>query len=601
LHAYLAKLTTPPLTRGQKLLLGALCVIVAISRWFALSTSQLDWDESLFMGGVRSYNVIAQHPHPPGYPLFILFAKGVHLFVPSEFRSLQAVVAIASFLLFPATFFFLRELRLDFRVAISGAVLTAFLPTAWYYGGTALSDIPALCAAITASALFLAGARHPRAWIAGALIAGVAGGIRPLHVIIVAIPAIVGAIAMRRPRTVLAGCAVFAAVIAASYIGAAAATPNPPWGYLDQIRKTSKHIETIDSFNFAGRPPLRNLAAMFFLYSHRGGRAGLALVVLAIVGTIRLTRDPGPGTLVLAMFVPIAIVSWMMFDTTAVTRYGLAYVMLYSIGAALGIDVLVRRNAALTALIVTVLAAMLIAWTRPALDLVHHHASPPIVAMQWFRSNVPPVGPHLYLDDSLGYHFYNLTGYDMKFFQTYDQIPAGAYVAGNYCVVDRRTIQPHVHYFSFPRGRLDHLARDSYFEISVIPMDAMIRFEDGWYQDEYDQLRTTGWRWMRGSSVTFFPPIGSDGVLKLNFYVPLDALLHPPTLRMSWNGQLIDQLICSQSTNERRYVLPSRKDGPNECRIVVDEVAHGKGDPRELGLKLLDVTWERTDGLAYGF
>src|ERR1700682_3452229 len=120
------------------LLLGVLFVVVAVSRWFALSTSQLDWDESLFAAGVRNYDVTAQHPHPPGYPLFMLLAKSVRLVVHDDFRSLQAVVAVASFLLFPATFFLLRELRLRFRIAISGAVITAFLPTVWYYGGTAV-------------------------------------------------------------------------------------------------------------------------------------------------------------------------------------------------------------------------------------------------------------------------------------------------------------------------------------------------------------------------------------------------------------------------------------------------------------------------------
>jgi hypothetical protein len=244
---------------------------------------------------------------------------------------------------------------------------------------------------------------------------------------------------------------------------------------------------------------------------------------------------------------------------------------------------------------------MLIVWTRPALEIVHHQASPPVMAMRWVQSNVPPVGPRLFLDDSLGYHFYNLTGYHMDFFHTYDEIPGNAYVAGNYCLADRRTIQPHVHYFSYPRGRLDHIARDTYFEVSIIPMDAMIRFSDGWYQDEYDQPRTTAWRWMRGSSVAFFPAIGADGVLNLKFYVPLDALPRPPAVRISWNGKLIEKIICTQPANERRYVLTSRTDAPNECRIEVDEVAHGKGDPRALGLELLAVSWERKDGLAYGF
>src|ERR1700730_17083573 len=102
--SYLRRLTAPPppLSRGQTLLLGALCFVVAISRWYALSMSQLDWDESLFALGVRTYDVTAQHPHPPGYPLFILFAKIARLAIHDDFRSLPAVVAVSSFLFFLA-------------------------------------------------------------------------------------------------------------------------------------------------------------------------------------------------------------------------------------------------------------------------------------------------------------------------------------------------------------------------------------------------------------------------------------------------------------------------------------------------------------------
>ena len=586
-----------------------MCVVAGISRWFAVSKSQLDWDESLFALGVRKYDVALQHPHPPGYPLFMLLAKIVRLAVADDFRSIQIVVVAAAVLLFPATFFLLRELRLNFRVAITGAVITAFLPTVWYYGGTALSDIPALCAVVFASALLLAGARDPRAWIAGMFVAGIAGGIRPLHVAIAAVPAIIGAAAMRRPRTIMNGCAVFALVTAASYAGAAMATSNPPWGYLREIGVTTRYIGSTDSFSNATRPPLRELAPRFFVHAHGGGRAGFALIVLAILGLAEATirRRVSVG-IILAMFVPIAIASWMMLDQTAATRYALAYVMLYSVLAAYGIDVLVAivrnptvRNAIAAAVTITLTLAM-IAWTRPALAIVHHQAAPPIAAMQWIRANVPAVGPRLWVDASAGFHAeHELAGYDVHRFDSYDQIPADAYAPGNYCLVDRRTLQPHFHYFSFPRTRLPQIARDMYFESSLIPMNAMIRFGEGWYPEESDGERTHAWRWMQESSSTLFPPIGSDGILRLKFYLPLDALPRPTKVTVIWNGNVIEQSFCKDSNNDRRYVLPSRAESPNECRILVDQVARLKEDPRLFGLELFSVSWERADGLRYGF
>jgi hypothetical protein len=598
-----------PLQRPQKLLVAALCAAVAISRWFALSTSQIDWDESLFAGAVQEYDVVAQHPHPPGYPLFILFAKVARLVISDDFRSLRAVAALSSLFLFPAVFFLLRELRFPFRIAISGALITSFLPTVWYYGGTALSDVPALCAVVIASALLLAGARNPRAWLAGMFVAGIAGGIRPLHVVIAAVPAIIGAAALRRPRTLVSGCAVFGLVVAASYAGAAFASKNPPWGYLQQIEATTHNIESMDSFNNVSRPPLRKLASMFFVHSHRGGAAGLALLGLAAIGAVEAVgRRRVSIWIVLAMFVPTAIVSWMMLDLTAVTRYGLAYVMLFPVVGAYGIDVLARlsRNETaqntVMACAVTLVVAATIAWTWPALALVRHQPSPPVAAMRWIRTHMAPAGPQLYLDDSLGYHAgHELPGYDTHFFNKYDQIPPEAYVAGNYCLVDRLTIQPHARHFRFPPGRLEEIARYVYFEVSVIPMDAMIRFGEGWYQDENDGERARAWRWMQRSSTTLFPPIGSNGVLRLRFHIPLNALPRPPQLTVTWNGKVIDESVCREYDNDRRYVLASRADAPNECRIVVDEAGGTKDDPREFGLQLFGVSWERADGLQYGF
>jgi hypothetical protein len=620
-HAYLRQLTTPPpaLTRGEKWLLGALSVVVAVSRRYALSKSPLDWDESLFAGGVREYNVLAEHPHAPGYPLFILFAKILRVVVRDDFHALQAVASIASLLLFPAAFFLLRELRFRYRVAIAGAIITVFLPTVWYYGGTALSDVPALCAAVVASALLLAGGRSPRAWILGMGVAGVVGGIRPAHLLIVVVPAALGMLASGAPHPApLAppsprlrgeGLGVFVVIVVASYLGAALATEDPPWGYVHKIGQMVHHIGGTDSFQNVSRPPLPKLVPMFFAASHRGGRAGLALLLLAAIGiaegTIRRRVNVG---VVLAMFVPTAVASWMMLDTTAVTRYGIAYAMLYSVCGACGIDVLARaaRNArvqqALAAAGTLLVVLPLINWTRPALALVRHQVSPPIAAMRWLRKNVPAAGPTLYLDDGLHFHaWYELAGYDTQFFGAVSDLPSEAFAAGNYCVVDWLTLQPHARVFRFPRTRLAQIAREIYFETAIVPMQSMVRFGDGWYQDEYDPPRTVAWRWMRESSTMLLPPLPANGILHLVFHVPADVMPRPPKLTIIWNGTVIDEHMCINLDYDRRYVLASRHGAPNECRIVLDETVQPKNDARRLALQLGDISWERVDGLPYGF
>jgi len=607
---YLRELTTPPLplSRGQRWLFGALFAVVAVSRRYALSKTPLDWDESLFACGVREYDVLAEHPHAPGYPLFILFGKLARLVVRDDFHALQTVASLASLLLFPAVVYLLRELRFRARVALIGAVITVFLPTVWYYGGTALSDVPALCGAVAASALLLAGARNPRAWVAGMFVAAVTAGIRPAHIVIAAIPALLGSTALRR-KTIVAGCALFAAVVLARYSGAAFATQNPPWGYLSKFAEMTGHIRGTDSFQNVMRPPLPKLAAMFFVTVHRGGRAGLALLGLAALGLAEgAVRRRVNVAVVAAMFAPLAVASWLMLDISAVTRYGLAYVMLYSVAAACGIDALARvvRNAAIQHAIATAGAALLVLplinWARPALSLARHRPSPPVEAMRWVRTNVPAVGPSLYLSDLLHFHaWYQLPGRDVHYFNSDDEIPASAFVAGNYYLTDGVTLQPHARLFRFPQTRLAQIARTAFFDISVVPMASMIHFGNGWYGDEYDAGHEHPWRWMQERSTMWLPPLGSDGVLHMVYHVPLDGLRHPPKLKIIWNGTVIEDGVCKDFDYDRRYVLRSRAGVQNECRIVLDEAATAANDLRHFGLQLWGISWERTDGLPYGF
>ena len=100
---------------------------------------------------------------------------------------------------------------------------------------------------------------------------------------------------------------------------------------------------------------------------------------------------------------------------------------------------------------------------------------------------------------------------------------------------------------------------------------------------------------MQRSSTTLFPPIRSNGVLRFSFHIPLNALPRPPALTVTWNGRVIEQGLCRDLDNTRQYVVPSRADAANECRITLDEAAQTKEDPREFGLQLISVSWEPSD------
>jgi hypothetical protein len=604
---YLRELSQPPapLTRREKFVFWALFLITAGTRFLARSRSPLDWDEAIFCSGMREYDVVPHHPHPPGYPLFILAAKTLQLIFRDDFRSLRAVATIAAILLFAAVFFLCRELRFRFASSLAAAILTSFLPTVWYYGGTALSDIPALCAVIAASGWLLAGGRTPAAFVAGMFLLGIAGGIRPQHVLI-GIPAlIVGAIVSRNVRVVAKGLLVFALVVAASYTGAAFFSSNAPRGYFEQVRGTAEHIGQTDSYRNPARIPLRDLAEPFFITPFRGGRAGRFVLLLAIAGIVDgLLRRRVAVWLLLMMFVPTAIVSWTMLDTSALTRYALAYGMLYTVCAAAALDGLSHVVSATARPAIVVIASMAIAvalaiWTWPALTLVASQTSPPAAAMAWIRSNVPHAGTRVFVAGGLSYHSeYALAGYNVSFFSDYEEIPDDAYAPGNYCIVDRVPLQPNARVWRYPHKRLVEIARESYFDVSVMPMNAMVRFESGWFGDEY--TADNRWQWMAQKSVTRLPALPITGELSIKAFVPVKSMPHAPTVTITWNGAIIERGLSGESL-DRKWILPSQPGQANELRIEVDTVAPPSArDWRAFGLQLFEISWSRTDGLPYG-
>jgi hypothetical protein len=144
-----------------------------------LPQSLEDLDSVNFALGIRDFDVANHQPHPPGYPLFMLAAKMLHLVVESEAHvlSLLNILAGAAGIVALAVFF----RRLDSghdqadRHTLAATVMTATAPLYWFTASRPLSDLSGLAAAIGVQALALAG---PASLPAAALLAGLASGIR---------------------------------------------------------------------------------------------------------------------------------------------------------------------------------------------------------------------------------------------------------------------------------------------------------------------------------------------------------------------------------------------------------------------------------------
>jgi hypothetical protein len=582
-----------PLTPLQKRILLVLSIVVAATRLLAVARSLNDWAEALFSLGVKEYDVTHHWPHPPGYPLFIAAAKAVHLLGVNEFRSLQTIVVLGAFFLFPALFFFARELGFDFGTSICGAALFAFLPNVWIYGGTGFSDIPAATLGFTACALLLAGRRSTRAYLLGAIVLGIAAGFRLPNLVIGAVPALLATWYRLRARDLgaVAGAIVLGGAIAGgSYLGAALAS-----GTLEDYRKVvvaqQQYVHDVDSWHNPGRAPLRDAAKTFFLWPIMQRQHMTWLTAFAIIGILgAAVQRRWPLLLPLAIFGPLMITSWLNLDIEAAGRYAIAYVAVHALLAAYGLRVIARK-AVIQAALAAAMAMVFAVWTWPGLTLQRTSEAPAAAALLWVQRNVPKGSP-VYVHGALGPHArYLLPDHQTSF---YEDIETIAQVTADAWAVEPAIVESAPRTFIWPRTNpLWKVLRRRNFESSVVRLASVIEFGNGWYSPEGTGAEI--FRWMGRESFSTLPPMPNGGVLSMRMYVPIDTI-PPPAIEVWLNGALVERFMGAQANMARSWTLPSRKDAPNELRIVTSGVAvpskvRASGDSRELGLRMDGMSW----------
>lgn len=577
------------MTPFEKRLLLVVSIVVALTRFLAVARSINDWDEGLFSMGVAEYDVNRHHPHPPGYPLFVATAKAFHLLGLNEFRCLQVVVLLGACLLFPALVMFAREIGFDFATSMCGALIFVFLPNVWVYGGTGFSDVPAATLGIGASALLLRGRRDARAYLLGAVVLGIAAGVRLPNLLIGAIPALVATVHRVRARDFRAvAAAIFlgGAIVAGSYLGAAFSSGTLE-EYRTRLQEQSEYVRTVDSWRNPHRPPLRDVAKEFFLHPVQQKQQMTGLAVLALLGIAgALARRRWALLVLLAIFGPPMVLAWLNLDIAAAGRYAIAYMPMHALFAAHGLRVIGRRAAVQTVLAVAV-ALVFAVWVWPALRLQRTTDPPAIAALLWIRDNVPET-TGVYVQGGLGPHAtYLLPKHRLTFYERSEEISR---IGANTWVVDTRAL-PGARNFVWPRTNpMWKIIRRRNFEAAVVSLQSLIEFGEGWHLAEGEGANT--FRWMGKESRAELPPIPAGGILTMRLFVPIDTIQPPPTIEVWVNGALLQRFVGNEAFMTRSWRVPSRTDAPNELRIVTtDVVVPGNGDTRELGLRIDALSW----------
>ncbi|HEV7923518.1 MAG TPA: hypothetical protein VGR02_22260 [Thermoanaerobaculia bacterium] len=594
-----------------------LSILIAATRFLALSRTLWDWDEALFSMALHDYNVAAHHPHPPGFPLFVALARLIRLVGASDFRALQTVTMLGALLAFPALWLLARTLKLPPVTAAVAATLFSFLPNVWYFGGTAFSDVPAVVAVIASAALLLRG-EDRRSYLLGCLLLGVSVAFRPQNVMLGMWPFLWGSFrraassgeragvpgrgllpaARRWPLAdVLLGGAIAASIIIAAYGGAALATGVTD--YRNAVEAHRQYVLKIDSYHNPGRPPLLEMWRDFTIDPYHAGKVSTIIGVFAALGLLRFRAGTRHALLT---FGPFFFFAWLMLDVTSLSRLSIGYIPLLALLAAEGMrtvaELVPHARAAAIIQVVFLLAILgrLVPWTASALGEPRRHDSPPYAASMWVRRHLDRSKVTVYVHGSMGpFAEYLLGDYrqvpvpdDFRIDQISDARDAWLITVGASAATDAVN-------FRRPHGRLWNINHHGYFEASVQPLADRAHFLEGWYGEE--STEDHAWRWMSGRSTILLPALHGNGELTMRFYVPLDALPRPPQVTITFNGAPVETLTASTSEVARTYTLTSRTGAPNELRIETDGVVNparlGKGgDTRDLGLQLRGLTWK---------
>lgn len=469
-------LAPEPMTRAERTTVIIAACLVAFTRLLAVARGPWDWDEMLFLLGLRDYDVALHHPHPPGFPLFMLLARALVSLGIEPFRSLQAINLTAAVVIIPAMVFLGRELRLPFGTNIGAAVLFAFFPNVWFFGGSGFSDVAAIVLAVVAIAMLLRGARSSNAFIGGALLLAAAAGLRPQNLLVGLLPLVIATWYRWRARrigVVIAGAVIIAVVVVVSYAGAVAATGDWP-RYRDAVLAHQRYLAEVDSFVSPTRPSLLRIADDFFVRPFRISPINVALTALAVISLVSAAwRRRRPVLIAAGAFGPFWILAWLTLDFHSASRFSIGYMPLLAIlvaDAVMQIGSLIGRAQArrlFTAGLIAGLTAPMAFWAWPGISLVRTELSPPMQAMAHLRSAARP-GTTIYVQKRMRPFAEYFLG-DLRLEHLEEGTPPAASAPSLYLregvsgVPDAKT-------FAWPRDPLWNIARRRYFAVAVVPI-----------------------------------------------------------------------------------------------------------------------------------
>jgi len=574
-----------PLTRRQRTIVALAALFCAATRFLAMARSLWDWDEALFTMAMRDYDVTLHHPHPPGFPVYIAMAKLLRLVVADDFRALQSVNLIAGVLVFPAMFFFARELRLKFSTCVAAGALFAFFPNVWFFGGGAFSDVPSIVLVLFAVTFMLKGTHGRNAYWLGTLLLALAIGIRPQNLLVGLIPGIL-ATRKRRWWEILVALLIGIVVVGAAFGGAIYFTGEFDQ-YVRMVREHGDYIARIDSFRAEARPPLWRIFDRFFVKQYQSPVLSVIASLFVVISVVGAIRERNRSLLLNALaFVPFAIFAWLMLDRFSISRFSIGYQPMFAVFLADGIRRVARQREWMLA---AALTTAFFVFTFPALKSVRNEVAPTIVAASTAAQRIDPDREQLFVGHTM-LVFMDLVAPGMPYTRVVDDRAMPLDARENaWLLAEITTTKEEGLLFRRERNALWNISRRHYFDIKLAPVEARPRFISGWYAPE--SMETNQWRWMRGHSVTLLPPLRGEALLRMHVGIPSE-LIAGNFVTVKLNGRVVERIPVTGDSLERDFrVDPAPRGLPNVLELSIDRTVLPHHEQRELGLRLRTLAW----------
>lgn len=126
-----------------------------------------------------------------------------------------------------------------------------------------------------------------------------------------------------------------------------------------------------------------------------------------------------------------------------------------------------------------------------------------------------------------------------------------------------------------------------------------IKYERGFHGLEKNPDGTT-WQWMDQEGVVKLKSMGRDMTLKIVGRAPVEYFNKPSVIKLTLNGEPLDELQAGAKEVTKEYVVPAAKQSGEWVELklnasqtlVPKDMIKGSSDPRRLSFSLHQLTWE---------